>query len=65
MGGTWKMDASLKALGGVSRYQLLQVLVINVGVWGAVFQLLDNIFIGEFQSTLTGRLAGSLAFSLT
>lgn len=54
------MDASLKALGGVSRYQLLQVLVINVGVWGAVFQLLDNIFIGEFQSSLTGRLAGSL-----
>ncbi|XP_070174694.1 organic anion transporter 3-like [Littorina saxatilis] len=41
------MDACLRALGGWNRYQLLQVLVINVGVWGAAFQLLDNIFIGR------------------
>ncbi|XP_076453582.1 organic cation transporter-like protein isoform X2 [Babylonia areolata] len=41
------LDPTLRVLGGRSRYQLLQLLVINVGVWGAAFQLLDNIFIGR------------------
>ena len=57
MSGPGSVDASLQALGGLSRYQLLQLLVINLGIFGATFQLFDNIFIGEFRSTLTGWLA--------
>ena len=48
-GSGGNLEPSLRALGGVARYQLLQLLVINLGVWGAAFQLLDNIFIGRIQ----------------
>ncbi|KAL8582903.1 hypothetical protein ACOMHN_057056 [Nucella lapillus] len=41
------LDPTLRVMGGRSRYQLLQLLFINMGVWGAAFQLLDNIFIGR------------------
>ncbi|KAL8602215.1 hypothetical protein ACOMHN_022728 [Nucella lapillus] len=41
------VDRTLRALGGRGRYQLLQVLIINLGAWGAAFQLFDNIFIGR------------------
>ncbi|XP_070194960.1 organic cation transporter protein-like [Littorina saxatilis] len=41
------IDPALRALDGRGRYQWLQVLIINVGAFGAAFQLLDNIFIGR------------------
>ena len=47
MRGKENIDPTLRALGGRALYQWLQVLVINVGAFGAAYQLLDNIFIGE------------------
>ncbi|XP_070174696.1 organic anion transporter 3-like [Littorina saxatilis] len=41
------IDPTLRAMGGRARYQLLQVIVINIGSFGAAYQLLDNIFIGR------------------
>ncbi|KAL8602219.1 hypothetical protein ACOMHN_022732 [Nucella lapillus] len=41
------IDPTLRALGGRARYQLLQVVVINLGCFGAAYQLLDNIFVGR------------------
>ncbi|XP_076465110.1 solute carrier family 22 member 6-B-like [Babylonia areolata] len=41
------IDPTLRALGGRARYQMLQIIVINVGCFGAAYQLLDNIFIGR------------------
>ncbi|KAK7100198.1 organic cation transporter protein-like [Littorina saxatilis] len=50
------IDPALRALDGRGRYQWLQVLILNVGAFGAAFQLLDNIFIGR---AVTGqRCAG-------
>ena len=47
MSGTGNIDPVLRVLGKRARYQMLQLIVINVGSFGAAYQLLDNIFIGE------------------
>ena len=49
MGGN--IDPTLRALKSVGRYQLLQVLVISLGYFGAAYQLLGNIFIGKSLSS--------------
>ena len=49
MGGN--IDPTLRTLKSVGRYQLLQVLVINLGYFGAAYQLLGNIFIGKSLSS--------------
>ena len=41
------IDPTLRVLGGQARYQLMQLIVVSVGSFGASYQLLDNIFIGE------------------
>ncbi|KAK7503603.1 hypothetical protein BaRGS_00005142 [Batillaria attramentaria] len=41
------IDSTLIALGGRGRYQLLQLIFITIGSFGAAYQLLDNIFIGR------------------
>ncbi|KAK7503602.1 hypothetical protein BaRGS_00005141 [Batillaria attramentaria] len=38
---------TLRSLGGTGRYQMLQLITISLGAFGASFQLLDNIFIGR------------------
>ena len=54
MGGN--IDPTLRALKSVGRYQLLQVLVISLGYFGAAYQLLGNIFIGKSLSSLAPSL---------
>ena len=49
MGGN--IDPTLRTLKSVGRYQLLQVLVISLGYFGAAYQLLGNIFIGKSLSS--------------
>jgi hypothetical protein len=59
------VDQTFHALGGKSRYQLLQLVVINMGVWGAAFQLLDNLFIGKILDNLfIDKVTGSTTSSL-
>ena len=57
MGGS--IDPTLRALKSVGRYQLLQVLVINLGYFGAAYQLLGNIFIGKSHSSSSSSSSSS------
>ncbi|KAK7496002.1 hypothetical protein BaRGS_00012703 [Batillaria attramentaria] len=41
------IDPLLRELGSRGRYQVLQMILISVGGWGAAYQLFDNIFIGR------------------
>ncbi|KAL8599723.1 hypothetical protein ACOMHN_024774 [Nucella lapillus] len=41
------IDPCLKTLGSLSRYQLLQVLASTIGLVGASYQLMGNMFVGQ------------------
>ncbi|XP_070198726.1 solute carrier family 22 member 7-like [Littorina saxatilis] len=41
------IDPTLRALGGRARYQMLHLFAINIGAFGASYQLLNNIFTGR------------------
>ncbi|XP_076465661.1 solute carrier family 22 member 7-like [Babylonia areolata] len=48
MTGKSDIDPTLRHLGGWrARYQLLQVLALTLGFFGANYQLMDNVFIGR------------------
>jgi hypothetical protein len=41
------IDPTLQELGDLGRYQQLQLFKQSLGSFGAAYQLLDNIFIGD------------------